>query len=543
MSRQFAAREPLYARFGDAFVILSVTLLSLALGVWFIARLGLELSSAMLAALGAYSILLLLHLLVRRTLMPAGDDQLPDDDPHWQARAAQRFEAELAQRLAEAENAPDGPGQPVPPAEPGEWPEPLPMPGHLHAEPRPDRTQAPADAFKFRPSRSPYFDSDDPGETPAAADQDAPPAEAGQPAAGPPSDMNVELIQSLIKKLADELNAPPADDGDGQQPRSEQPASSPDLMVGRSAAALDTAARAMRRQAPDAAAQAPARPLAAPAGEIPSWWPAARNAARAPEQGAPPALDPQLARIAEAIAAERIEVLLEPIHALAEGRARHYEITMRLLTADGAPIEQRDYARAALGSGLMPRIDAARMLRAARVARRLSQRGQQGSVLTAMAGESLIGEEFLNAAAAQPGADGRMGLVLSFTQADVRTFTPVHAEALGSMAAGGFAFALEDVTDLDMDFGSLKAMGFEFIKLDAQVFLDGLRAPSGRVPAADICRFLSEFGLTLIVGRIEDDWLLARILGFGVLLGKGALFGGPKLVKAEVVAEPGSAAA
>jgi cyclic-di-GMP phosphodiesterase TipF (flagellum assembly factor) len=164
-------------------------------------------------------------------------------------------------------------------------------------------------------------------------------------------------------------------------------------------------------------------------------------------------------------------------------------------------------------------------------------------VLAATAGESLVDEGFLDAAALQPGTDGRIRLVLSFAQSDVRTFTPAHAEALGTMAAGGFGFALEDMTDLDMDFGRLKAMGFEFVKLDAEVFLEGLRAPEGRVPAADICRYLSEFGLTLVVGRIEDDWLLARVLGFGVLLGKGAFFGGPKLVKAEVVAEPGSAAA
>ena len=48
-------------------------------------------------------------------------------------------------------------------------------------------------------------------------------------------------------------------------------------------------------------------------------------------------------------------------------------------------------------------------------------------------------------------------------------------------------------------------------------------------------------GLTLIVGRIEDDWLLARILGFGVLYGRGTLFGKPRLVKAEVVADPPAA--
>ena len=56
------------------------------------------------------------------------------------------------------------------------------------------------------------------------------------------------------------------------------------------------------------------------------------------------------------------------------------------------------------------------------------------------------------------------------------------------------------------------------------------------MPASDICRHLADFGLSLIVGRIEDDWLLARILGFGVMFGKGTLFGGPRLVKDEVVA-------
>ena len=227
-------------------------------------------------------------------------------------------------------------------------------------------------------------------------------------------------------------------------------------------------------------------------------------------------------------------MLLEPIHALAEGRPRHFEVSVRLLTADGATLDQSEFARAAKGSGLMPQIDAARMIRAARVARRLGERGRQGSVLTTITGEALTDEAFLDVAAVQPGTEGQMGLVLSFAQNEVRMFTPGHAEVLGTMAAGGFGFALDEVTDLDMDFGSLKAMGFQFVKLDAPVFLDGLPAAGGRIPAADICRYLSDFGLTLIVGRIEDDWLLARILGFGVLFGKGALFGGPRLVKEEI---------
>src|SRR6185437_13832256 len=113
--------------------------------------------------------------------------------------------------------------------------------------------------------------------------------------------------------------------------------------------------------------------------------------------------------------------------------------------------------------------------------------------------------------------------------------------ALGDLAKIGFRFGLDEVTDLDMDFAALKEMGFTFVELDAPVFLEGLPAPGGRVPASDICRHLAEFGLSLVVGRIEDDWLLARILGFGVLFGKGTLFGAPRLVKDEVVAGPAAA--
>lgn len=515
-----AAQEPLYVRLGDAFVIVSATLMSLAAGAWLIARLELNLSYAILAALGTYCGLLLLHLAMRRAVMDDGGaeddaDDEGDGDIHWQTGAA-AFEAALSGQNAQSERPTESEEADQPHPRPDLWSSALPMPEGEAA----DASQP----FTFRPAQLPYFEP--------LPEADPPPAK--ERAAGGigalSGEINVEVIQDLIKKLADELNSPPpratdAAAGEGAS------GTEPEAMIGRSAAALDTAARAMRiGQSDDRAALGPPSPKR---GDAPDGRPAAG--------GDEFELNPQLARIAEAVAAERFEVLIEPIHVLAEGRPRHYEVTMRLRTADGEQLEQADYTRAAQDSDLLPRIDAARMLRAARVARRLAQRGRQGSVLSAMAGDSITDNGFLDAAAEHNSAnDGRVRLVLSFAQADVRTFTPAHAEALGTMAAAGFGFALEEVTDLEMDFGRLKALGFEFVKLDAQVFLDGMQAPGGCIPAADICRYLSEFGLTLIVGAIEDDWLLAKIMGFGVLLGKGALFGGARLIKAM---ESGAAAA
>jgi len=230
-----------------------------------------------------------------------------------------------------------------------------------------------------------------------------------------------------------------------------------------------------------------------------------------------------------------MEVLLEPIQALVEGRPRHFQVSTRLLTADGAALDRRDYLAAARASGLMPRIDAAKMGRAARIAGRLGQRGREGSVLASMTGDALTDQAFLEAAAGPRSATG-MSLVLSFAQSEVRAFTPAHVKALRDLAPLGFRFALEEVANLDMDFAGLKDMGFAFVELAAPLFLDGLPARGSRVPAADICRHLANFGLILIVGGIDDDWLLARILGFGVLFGKGALFGGPRPLKEEVIA-------
>jgi hypothetical protein len=60
MTQQFAApepqlvvQEPAYGRLADGLVIVSATLMSLAAGAWLIGHLELDLSYAILAALGA----------------------------------------------------------------------------------------------------------------------------------------------------------------------------------------------------------------------------------------------------------------------------------------------------------------------------------------------------------------------------------------------------------------------------------------------------------------------------------------------------------
>ncbi len=133
--------------------------------------------------------------------------------------------------------------------------------------------------------------------------------------------------------------------------------------------------------------------------------------------------------------------------------------------------------------------------------------------------------------------------MLSFTQADVRGFAAAEWDSLADMRALGFRFALSDITDLDMDFEALAEQGFAFVKLDADVFLKGLPTANGTIPSSDVCRHLAKLGLTLVVEHIDNEDKLARIFGFGVLLGQGQLFGGPRPVRSDVVSASGTVAA
>jgi len=240
--------------------------------------------------------------------------------------------------------------------------------------------------------------------------------------------------------------------------------------------------------------------------------------------------------MADAISAGRIEVALEPILGLEDQQTRHYEISVRLRDADGNPLEVTPDGPDLRGTGLLPLFDGVRVVRTAAIARRLEERGKGGSVFSAFSGESVADEHFLGELAETLHLRASLAsqLVLSFTQTDVRAFSTPEWDSLADMRALGFRFAISHMTDLDMDFEALAEQGFVFAKLDASVFLNGLRAPSGHIPSSDVCRHLAKHGLTLVVERIDDDALLARLFGFGVLLGQGRLFGGARPVRADI---------
>lgn len=353
--------------------------------------------------------------------------------------------------------------------------------------------------------------------------------------AASPREADVEVIQDAIKRLLEEVNASEHEPRGGhggapQAPGRAGPPKSLDQSVDQSIDALRMTAGSMRAAENDAKARpAPAAPRAT-APQPPPLPPFVRQPQARPA-------DARARQMADAISAGRIDVSLEPILGLQDQQTRHYEVSVRLRDAEGRPIEVASDGGELRGTGLLPLFDGVRITRTAVMARRLEERGKTGSVFSTFSGESVADEHFLGELAETLHQRSSLAtqLVLSFTQSDVRGFSTPEWDSLADMRALGFRFAMSHLTDLDMDFEALSEQGFAFVKLDASVFLSGLPAPSGHLPSNDVCRHLASHGLALVVEHIESDDQLARVFGFGVLLGQGQLFGGARPVRADVV--------
>ena len=542
----------------DLIAVLGMLLVATAIGVGFHLQLRLPAAVAAVLALAAQIALLAVHQLVRRAGALKNEVvRLQAELDGLTGRSASETTSSAASKAvrgtapAKSEPSSDKARMDDPAAKGAAPPSALPLalePRSRPALPEGMGTAAPAasaglvgpgeglqELWSFRPTSPPQLPTG-PAPDPAA------------PALVAPREADVELIQGLIKKLAEEVNAsePPSA---AQRPNA--PARSPETTeaaIEVSLEALRTAAETMRSARP------PARELAAAPGSSKSAAPltppekALESPARKPHPESPvanaaaapssaPAVQARIAALTDAVTAGRVDVLLEPILGLEDQRARHFEVSVRLRGTSGETLEADRGESELRGTGLLPLLDCASLARTAQVARRLADRGRQGAVLSQLSAEALGHDAFLNEFAEAVRAHDRFAdqLVLAFSQRDVRGLAKHEWETLADMRDLGFRFALQALTDLDMDFEALAKKGFSFVKLDADVFLEGMPAPGGLIPAADICRHLAQLGLTLIVGGIDDETKLARIFGFGVVLGQGQMFGGPRPVKAEAL--------
>ncbi|MBS0232931.1 MAG: EAL domain-containing protein [Proteobacteria bacterium] len=373
---------------------------------------------------------------------------------------------------------------------------------------------------------------------------------------------DLELVQRKIRELADEVNA-----AEALRPKparvSPRPAS-PSSALEDSIGALRAAAKNMRgrpslgdfipKLEAEAFAPAPANNPEPPreglgelvipataeriAGSDPAGPPAphAKRDFASPDLELPlpdfvaqpgPALPPRDAAIARAVEEDAMDVLLGPIVTLAAHSVSHYEMSVRLRSPAGEPLDASEDDFAVVGSEIEMQFDVARLNRAASLAARMDARDREGSLLAEFLGASMTSRSFLEAFAHAYEERPRISaqLVLTFSQRAVEAFSPSAWQAIRDMHAYGFRLALDKVQHMGTDFAALQRSGFRFVRLDARVLLDGMATADRFVPADEILQRATLAGLSIVASGVQDAEMQKRLLEAGVLLGQGPLFG------------------
>lgn len=260
--------------------------------------------------------------------------------------------------------------------------------------------------------------------------------------------------------------------------------------------------------------------------------PASRPARPAPRDGVPASQAPPmdeaavLEAVREALAADRIDIHLQPIVSLPQRKHRFFEVFSRVRAADGALILPDRYLEIAERAGLMATIDNLLLVRCIQLIRETERRqhaiGFFCNMSAATLSDAAFMRQFLDLMQRNQTLVPKLAFELS--QQDLRAGGAVTMGILSQLARIGFRFSMDRVTDLDIDVDTLLRHEIRCVKLDCGLLLDPVLAPR----IEELRRRLDGTGIDLIAERIETEAQLDAILSRGIDFGQGYLFGEPR---------------
>ncbi len=240
--------------------------------------------------------------------------------------------------------------------------------------------------------------------------------------------------------------------------------------------------------------------------------------------------------IRHSLETNRVDLYLQPVVSLPQRKIMYYEGLSRLRTDKGELIMPRDYMRVAEPAGMMPTVDNILLFRCIQVVRKLAQRKSKAGVFCNISAFSLLDEEFFPQFVEymQHNTDLAQHLIFEFSQATVNGAGHVERASLEALAALGFRFSMDQVTDLRFDAGSLHDRNFRFVKVSAATMLEGTHT-AGDIHAADLKELLKRNGIQLIVDKVEHEREVVDVLDYDVEIAQGFLFGEPRPVRESVL--------
>lgn len=229
--------------------------------------------------------------------------------------------------------------------------------------------------------------------------------------------------------------------------------------------------------------------------------------------------------VRKAVERGRVDLYLQPTVTLPDRKVRYFEALTRIRTPEEDLILPGDYVPVAKRAGMMPLIDNVLLVRSVQALRRLGSDSKVEGLFCNVSMHSLLDPDYFPELVEflEENSGLSESLVFELSQPELLGLTEAELGCLDTLGALGYAFCLDNVSDLDTDFASLSDRYFRYVKISAASFLAG----PGRV-AADLKRDLDGLGIQLIIEKVEDEGDVAELLDHGIELAQGYLFDEPK---------------
>ena len=254
-----------------------------------------------------------------------------------------------------------------------------------------------------------------------------------------------------------------------------------------------------------------------------------------------------LETVREALTEGRVDLYLQPVVGLPQRRTVFYESFSRLRDDTGRVMMPAEYLSVAEPEGLVTAIDNLLLFRCVQIVRRLAKQDRKVGIfcnvsLASLADETFFPQflEFL-----RDNRDLNGALIFELGQAAFEARGSTEARNMAKLADLGFRFSLDKVQTLDLDFVDLQRSDVKFLKIGADLLMEQLLDMDGEpalrdlkdIHASDFANLTRRYGVEVVAEKVETERQVIDILELEISYGQGHLFGEPRAIKEQVLAE------
>ncbi|ABI64900.1 MULTISPECIES: EAL domain-containing protein [Maricaulis] len=248
--------------------------------------------------------------------------------------------------------------------------------------------------------------------------------------------------------------------------------------------------------------------------------------------------------VREALAANRVDLYLQPVVTLPQRRTAFYESYTRLRDATGRILAPGAFMSAAEEAGLMAEVDNLLLFRCVQIVRRLTGQDRKVAIFCNVSLNSLSDEtffpEFLDFIRQNKDLSG--SLIFEISQKAFEERDAIAARNMARMADFGFRFSIDQIAHVELDLTEMERAGVRFAKIGGRRLLDAIDNyesiagyEAGAIATEDLAGLFGRHGIELIVDKIEDEATVVEVLEMDVAYGQGHLFGEPRPVRDDML--------